>query len=74
MKVIKGKKAKEILRQLLYYGEHKLKYTPYCKGYFKCRSCYVAFDNQTGDCWVEEFRNRLQAMIWLEASSPRRAS
>lgn len=47
----------------------------YCVG-SKSRPRFVAFDNSTGDCWVEEFDNYHSALVWLsgcdvdEATAP----
>lgn len=35
------------------------------KGYFKHTNYYVAFDNSTRDCWVEEFEDEDSANKWL---------
>lgn len=36
------------------------------KGYFLDEKKWVAFDNNSGDCWVEEFNNEEMAICWLE--------
>lgn len=36
------------------------------KGYYKDDDgVYVAFDNSTNDCWIEEFNTRKEALKWL---------
>ncbi len=64
-----GDKAKKILAEILanekdglyplhygdtgYYGEANDQY-------------FVAFDNTTGDCWVEEFATEKRAIYWIK--------
>lgn len=33
--------------------------------YYKGKRQFVAIDNTTGDCWVEEFRSKRRAINWL---------
>lgn len=35
-------------------------------GYWKEEGVWVAFDNKTGDCWVEEFRSEAKARRWCD--------
>lgn len=35
-------------------------------GYFKNGHLWTAFDNCSGDCWVEEFPNEEAAIDWIE--------
>ena len=35
------------------------------QGYYKEGGKWVAFDNSTCDCWVEEFKTRKAAIAWL---------
>lgn len=37
-----------------------------CKGYFFEKKMWIAFDNTSGNCWVEEFINEELAICWLE--------
>ena len=64
-----GEEAKKILEEILanekdghyplhegdtgYYGEAHDQY-------------FVAFDNTTGDCWVEEFATKERAIYWIK--------
>ena len=34
-------------------------------GKFKLIIRFVAYDNTTGDCWVEEFKTRKEAEAWI---------
>lgn len=34
-------------------------------GYYIDNGVYVAFDNSTNDCWIEEFKTRKEALKWL---------
>lgn len=36
------------------------------RGYFFKNDVFVAFDNSTYDCWVEEFEKEEMAICWLE--------
>ena len=35
------------------------------QGYYKEGDKWVAFDNSTCDCWVEEFNTRKEAIDWI---------
>jgi len=37
-----------------------------CKGCFKENGIWIAFDNTTNNCWVEEFDNLNYAICWLD--------
>lgn len=37
---------------------------PYVNGYFEEEGKWVAFDNTTGDCWVEDFDTEDQARLY----------
>ena len=37
-----------------------------CKGYFKEGDLFIAFDNSTGHCNVEEFESEEMAICWVE--------
>ncbi|MFC4231805.1 hypothetical protein ACFOW1_07880 [Parasediminibacterium paludis] len=56
-----GKIANEILNENL--GNRKFNT---CKGYFLDKKVWIAFDNTTGNCWVEEFKTEELAICWLE--------
>lgn len=53
--------AKKILKKNLDNHSYKK-----CKGYFYDNKVWVAFDNERGDCWGEEFKNEAQCICWLE--------
>jgi hypothetical protein len=42
-------------------GEHADR----CCGYFRDGNRWIAFDNRTGDCWVEKFRTKKQCRKYL---------
>jgi len=58
-----GRKASNILNQNLNYNAN-IK----VKGYYKDENCWIAFDNYTGNCWVEEFNKEKYAIGWLNDS------
>ena len=41
----------------------------HAEGYFIENDTYVAFDNSTGDLWVEEFDTVQEAIDWLSDKS-----
>lgn len=45
------------------------KYSPAGSGIFKDGSVWVAFDNSTGDFWIEEFKSKFKAKKWLRRES-----
>lgn len=51
--------AKEIYNKNL--SERGLKQ----KGFFKEKNIWIAFDNSTNDLFVEEFSNKIEAILWL---------
>lgn len=66
----KGEKAKQVLNETLaMYDNDKEQYTRNTgtKGYFKNEiGTYTAFDNTTGDCWVEDFDTEKQAKNFIK--------
>ena len=71
VRLYEGKEAKLVLDTIL--GSEKndeeakmVKYPthPEAAGYFKEGEKFVAFDNTTEDCWVEEFKNEGTAKLW----------
>lgn len=56
-----GQKASEILNINL-QEDFKI----WKKGYFKEGKQWTAFDNNTGDCFVEQFAKEEEAIAWLE--------
>ncbi len=57
---------KKVLDVSLKSETKKGKYTKYpiCT-YYKSKDKYIAMDNRTNDCWVEEFKTKKQAKAWL---------
>ncbi|MEO7049245.1 MAG: hypothetical protein ABI091_28335, partial [Ferruginibacter sp.] len=55
-----SQKAKNILNENL--GGANI----FSKGYFKENNGWIAFDNYSGDCFVEEFSEEGIAIAWLE--------
>ena len=65
--VYKDKEAETLLRIILQNIDPDGKY-PFHKGdagYYKHKKVWVAFDNETGDCWVEEFKTEKEAVDWI---------
>jgi hypothetical protein len=65
-----GEEAKQILSKILASAKDNDKGTVYAAysgstGMYKDGEKYVAFDNSTNDCWVEEFREEEGAAKWL---------
>lgn len=56
-----GEKANQILKQNLENKENHI-----CSGYFLEGDIWIAFDNHTEDCWVEEFDTKEMAVCWVE--------
>lgn len=56
-----GEKASQILKLNLENREG-----PISKGYFFEGNVWIAYDNYTEDCWVEEFKTEEMAICWLE--------
>jgi hypothetical protein len=56
-----GQKASEILYKNLTEGANI-----FSKGYFKENNCWTAFDNYSGNCFVEEFSKEEFAIAWVE--------
>ena len=55
-----GQKANEILN-----GNLKENASIFSKGYFKESDKWIAFDNYSGNCFVEEFSREEIAIAWL---------
>ena len=56
-----GKTARDLLQKNLDDRNYNK-----CRGYFIDDNTWVAFDNTSGNCWVEEFKNEETAICWLE--------
>lgn len=66
-----GEEAKDILEEILsneVNGRYPLHEgdTGYYKEKVGVSDKFVAFDNATCDCWVEEFQTKKQAVSWIE--------
>ena len=60
-------KAEETLKKLLRLGhENGYKYGDGLSGYFQDESQWIAYDNRTNDCWVEQFKTRKECLRWLK--------
>lgn len=66
--VYKGKRAKQVLTEILAHVTDNGRYPHHegDAGYYRDGKKYVAFDNSTCDCWVEEFPSRKQAVAYVE--------
>ena len=68
----KGKEAEDICAEILasYTEEGQELYPAHVgdTGYFQDEKTghWVAFDNETGDCWVEEFDTKRKASMWCD--------
>ena len=68
-KLLKGEEAQKVLGEIL-ESERKSRSLTFpahtgAQGYFRDGAKYVAFDNSSNDCWVEEFKNKENAKAWL---------
>lgn len=71
MKILKGNEAKEALSKLLSDANASPYNKPYVTGYYlKSDNVFVAFDNTTADCWVEEFTSDKEAEEFCSEVSP----
>ena len=68
--ILTGKEARKVLGEIL-ESERKSRSLTFpahtgARGYFYEKPKFVAFDNSSNDCWVEEFRTKLGAEKWCE--------
>ena len=69
-KVLTGEEAKKVLDEIL-ESERKSRSLTFpahtgATGFFYEKPRYVAFDNSSNDCWVEEFRTATGARKWCQ--------
>ena len=66
--LLTGEEAQKVLGEIL-ESERRSRSLTFpahtgAQGYFRDGAKYVAFDNSTNDCWVEEFRTKTGAEKW----------
>ena len=66
--ILTGEEAQKVLGEIL-ESERRSRSLTFpahtgAQGYFRDGAKYVAFDNSTNDCWVEEFRTKIGAEKW----------
>ena len=61
--IVTGQQARQILNEILEHDGYM--YKQGYVGYFQAGDSYVAFDNTTADCWVEEFESKEDAVQWI---------
>lgn len=64
----KGEKAKEMVAEILHSLKRDGRYPLYegdCGYYKNADGIYTAWDNMTGDCWVEDFKTESECIDWL---------
>lgn len=70
-----GLAAKSLLNKIMQetdLANRNAKYQPLGKGVFKQKASnaesysFIAFDNSTGDCWIESFNDINQAFSWCK--------
>jgi hypothetical protein len=75
MQILTGDNAERVCGEIIdgaIIGAGESMYPPpYCKGFYKDKrsdgvEVWVAFDNSTADCWVEEFGTPAKALDWCE--------
>ena len=67
--IYKGEDAKRVCGMILAndnYDTPLKGYDHLSAGYWKEDGKWIAYDNTTGDCWVEEFETRRQAAQYAE--------
>jgi hypothetical protein len=62
MSILIGMAAKLIFDEWLKNNE-----ATECKGIFFDKGLFIAFDNSTGECWQEEFKDINNAFSWIKA-------
>ena len=66
--IYEGKEALELVGQILESLNEKGRYPLHSgdMGYYKnADGIWTAWDNSTGDCWVEDFKTQKEAIEWL---------
>ena len=68
--ILTGKEAQKVLGEIL-ESERRSRSLNFpahtgARGYFYEKPKFVAFDNSSNDCWVEEFRTKLGAEKWCQ--------
>ena len=66
--ILTGKEAQRVLGEIL-ESERRSRSLTYpahtgARGFFYEKPKFVAFDNSSNDCWVEEFKTEIGAMKW----------
>lgn len=65
--MITGKKAEITVSKILDSWCGSSYSEPHIAGYFRNQhNGYTAFDNTTGNCWMEDFRTQAEAIAWCE--------
>lgn len=67
--IYKGKDAKKVCGMILANENYDTPLNGYdCNsaGYWKENGKWIAYDNTTGDCWIEEFKRRCEASKYVE--------
>lgn len=60
-----GAEARLVLHELLKMNAEEWKENHRKKGMYVGDLDYIAFDNTGGECWVEEFETKAEAVEWL---------
>lgn len=66
MKIYTGIDAENILHDMLNEEHHEFSSAEKCCGYYYTGYAWLAFDNTTGDCWMEEFETEEEAIRWIK--------
>ena len=64
-----GKEAQELIGPILESVDKEGRYPLNegdCGYYKNANGIYTAWDNTTGDCWVEDFKTKQAAIKWLD--------
>ena len=64
MKIYEGEEAYKVCNMILANGGYSTPiegYDVFSAGFWREGDKWMAYDNTTGDCWVEEFKTRKEA-------------
>lgn len=68
MKIYEGEEAYKVCNMILANGGYSTPiegYDVFSAGFWREGDKWMAYDNTTGDCWVEEFKTRKEAKDWV---------
>lgn len=66
--IYRGEKAKELCLEILHSLDKQGRYPLHegdCGYYKNANGMWTAWDNLTGDCWVEDFKTEKECIDWI---------